>query len=167
MSDATRTNLNLFITELLNNKEYEINVRVLRAILRHTAYRFTLLCKDCLNVDWRAVFVMECMRNIEDGARDVSLLDTAMKRKSVRSGTIFSGLLMTIHEPRQQIYTYRYANSRSTEDRQLNPRIRTYSFTPYTNESNTSVWEYSNWDETSPSGFIADYYLKCSLGPFE
>lgn len=156
----TKSNLNEFIVELLNNKDYKVNIRMLKAILRQTAHRFTELDSEYSNVSWKAVFVLECLRNIETKRKGTSLLDEAIESRAIVEGTIFSGMLMTIYNPEQPIFTYRYANRRNKEDRLFNPRIKSYRFSKDSQQTTFSVWREDNWGENEGGAYIADYYVK-------
>lgn len=156
-------NIENFVNTLLETESYQINIRKLKLIFRHTNQKYLELLITEKNVDWRAVFVIESMRIAENGAHDRSLLADAkhLRKVKVRSGTIFSALLKTIHEPNGKIFRYKYANDRSRENREINANLEYESFS-YKEHSHPSVWEgYTNRRAISneTTGFIADYYF--------
>jgi|GEM_PF-2029470 len=159
-------NIETFIVGLFENGGYKMNTRKLKAIIRQTSLRYEALRERYDNVDWRAVFVFEAMRNINvavTGSPGATMFERTAQVSSQLSGRdIFTGLLMTIHNPRQPIYTYRYANSGLLEDREFSRNIQEYKFVEYNQEShgNTSVWIGSAEDGFNNRGFVAEYYRR-------
>lgn len=157
---STRRNLNQFVVELLNTREYGVNIRMLKAILRQTMHRFTELDKEHSHVSWKAVCAVECLRNIESATKGVTLLDEAMESEMIVEGTIFSGLLMTIYDPTQSIVISKYANTHNKKDRQLNSSIKSYQFSELGDQAGSSVWSDDDWGSQRGYAYIADYYVK-------
>jgi hypothetical protein len=152
-----------FVNTLLETESFQINIRKLKLIFRHTNQRYLELLGAEKNVDWRAVLVIESMRIAEDGVHNRSLLADArhLRKVKIRDGTIFSALLRTIHNPNQGIFRYKYSNDRSRENREINASLGYQAFI-YKGDSHPSVWEgYSNTRSASneTTGFIADYYF--------
>ena len=146
-----------FINALLEIKTYNINIRKIKLIIRHTAQKYMEMASSQKNVDWRAVFVIEAMRVAEDGKGSYLLSDVKLNGE-IRAGTIFAALLKTIHANGEHVYEYKYANERTNENRILNPRTLSYKFYPYGNQSETSIWEGYVANRDSTRGYIADYY---------
>lgn len=157
-------NIEAFTIGLFDSNIYKMNIRKLKAIIRQTNLRYESMRQQFNNVDWRGVFVFETMRNIPAGDGSTkTLFDQTIKGHSqTNSQNIFTGLLMTIQDPQQPIYIYKYANRHLPEDRQFNPRIASYKFLEYNPQSHgdTSVWIGRGEDGMSMRGYIAEYYRK-------
>lgn len=158
-------NIEDFVNTLLEISSYQINIRKLKLIFRHTNQRYLELLKTEKNVDWRAVLIIEAMKIAEDGPNGSLLLSSTSRngRVVIRRGTIFSALLGTIHKANQSVFRYEYANDRSRENRELNSTLD-YESLNYREQANTSVWEgYARRTGSSISrestGYIADYYF--------
>ena len=153
-------NISAFMAELLSTPGYDMNIRKLKAIIRQVNQRYKSLSSRYKNVDWRAVLVIESMRAIHHSSSpEKSLLDGAMSSSGVSGGTMFAALLYTIYTPNQPIFTYKYANSDKKEDRLVNPNALSYRFTDYDGQGDVSVWQAHSWDDRSPKGYMADYYI--------
>lgn len=154
-------NLNTFVAGLFENSSYKMNIRKLKTIFRQAAIRYEIMTEKYENVDWRAVLVFEAMKFASAGdSTTQSVFDRQVVGHSQLSQRdIFSGLLMTIHLPNQEIYTYRYANSRKPEEREPNPNIQQYKFLEYDpkNHVKTSVW-IGHDGHSGRRGYIAEYY---------
>jgi hypothetical protein len=157
-------NIEGFVNTLLETESFQINIRKLKLIFRHTNQKYLELLSAERSVDWRAILVIESMRIAEDGAHDRSLLVGAKhsRKVKIRSGTIFSALLRTIHNPNEGIFRYKYSNDRSRENREINAILGYESFS-YKDQSHPSVWEgYSNSQSSisnGTTGYVADYYF--------
>lgn len=156
-------NIEGFINTLIETESFQINIRKLKLIFRHTNQKYLELLKTEENVDWRAVLVIEAMRFAEDGAHARSLLAEAKQSRKIRikSGTIFSALLRTIYQPNEGVFRYRYANDRSRENRELNADLSYQAFN-YQEYKHPSVWEgygSSRSISNETTGYIAEYYF--------
>lgn len=157
-------NVEVFINGLFENTSYGMNIRKLKAIIRQTTLRYEAMSESYDNVDWRAVFVFEVMKNIRaGGSTELTMFEkNALGRSHLSNKDIFTGFLMSIHMPSQPIYTYRFSNRRLPEDRIINPHIQDYKFFEYNKDShgNTSVWIGRAEDGLNTSGYIAEYYRR-------
>jgi hypothetical protein len=151
------TDIESFINTLLETDHFNINIRKLKLIIRHTNQRFSYLSDLYEKVDWRAVFVVEAMRMADDSKNQRSLLEAA--HGSIPQGTVFSAFLKTIHQPNEHVYQYKYANDRSRENRELNPYTFSYKFIGIKSQAETTVWEGWRASRDSTTGFIADFYI--------
>lgn len=157
-------NIEGFINTLLETDHYQLTIRKLKLIFRHTNQKYIELSKTEKNVDWKAVLVIESMRIAQDGTHDRSLLTEATESQKtfIRNGTIFSALLGTIHKPNEGVFRYKYANDKSRGNREINSFFRYESF-KYSEQAETSVWEGYTGNSRSMSrettGYIADYYF--------
>lgn len=158
-------NLNMFVIGLLESTKYGINVRKLKAILRQSAIKYETLNDAYENVDWRAVLAFEAMKYATDDS--IATSQTVFQRRvaghsQLPQKDVFTGLLMTIHEPSEPIYTYRFNNRRLPEDRIFNPRIQSYKFLDYRPHSHghTSVWMGQDESGFEKRGFVAEYYRR-------
>ncbi len=151
------TNLVEFVSEILSSKSYDVSIRSLKAILRQSYQAYSRLLATEKNVDWRAVLVVEAMRSIQY-RNDITLLDHANSTGAIAGGSIFSGLLLTIHEPKSPLITQRIAGQYEKTDRLINKRAQSYTFAEYTAQADSSVWLGVAKDGFSTRGYIADYY---------
>ena len=151
-------NIESFINALLETKAFQVNVRKIKLIIRHTAQKYMEMSSSLENVDWRAVFVIEALRVAESGPKGFYLLTEVKQSGEIHHGTIFAALLKTIHTPNEHVFEYKYSNERTKENLVLNPRTLSYKFIPYGQQAETSVWE--GWERSNDKtrGYIADYY---------
>jgi hypothetical protein len=147
-----------FVNALLETKEYQINLRKLKLIFRHTNQRYSELLNSQVNVDWRAVLVIEAMRIALNKNQNITVLETYLNAEEIGYKNIFSALLTTIPNPSESLYRYKYLNDRSMKNRTLYAPYN-YEFITYTEQARTSVWETWSHDRQDESGYIADYYV--------
>lgn len=158
------SNVEAFVIGLFENTSYQMNIRKLKYIIRQTQIRYEEMCDFYDSVDWRAVLIFEAMKEIKTSQNpEKTLYDKAVLGQSqINEASIFTGLLLTIHEPHESIFTYRYANRKNPEDRQLNPNTQQYKFIEYIKQhhGDTSVWIGASEDGFGRKGYIAEYYRR-------